>query len=269
MNPEQIRTVKRIALVFLILSVTGLVGRMPFSRATEPSDNGRVAAWNFDETTGDQAKDTSGHGHHGTMRGATRTAGKFGGAIQCRQDALVEVPHVATLDEFKQGITVSAWVKCSANTNWNTVISREVKDGWSEYFGLAVVKSKALFSVDPDGAHYQNIKSDEPMPLGEWIHLAGTYDNAVSRLYVNGRLVKSASCSVPFQFADLNPLLIGGNTNTKGKSWVDCFRGRIDEVRLYNRALSDVEVLKMVSLPLGLNPPGAAKAAPASGPTAA
>lgn len=268
MNLEPTRTVKRIQLLLLILSATGLVGRTPFARAADPAGTGLVAAWNFDETTGDKAKDISGHGHHGTMRGVTRTAGKFGGAIGCGQDAPVEVPHVATLDEFKQGITVSAWVNCSANTNWNTVISREVKDGWSEYFGLAVVKSKALFSVDPDGAHYQNIKSDERMPLGEWIYLAGTYDTAVFRLYVNGRLVKSASCSVPFKFADQNPILIGGNTNTKGKSWVDCFRGRIDEVRLYNRALTDVEVLRISSLPLGLKPPSSVNATPASGPTA-
>ena len=47
-------------------------------------------------------------------------------------------------------------------------VSREVKDGPSEYFGLAVFKNKALFSVDADGAHYKNIKSDEDMPAGEW-----------------------------------------------------------------------------------------------------
>ena len=125
------------------------------------------------------------------------------------------------------------------------ILSHEVKDGTSEYFGLAVVKNKALFSVDPDGAHYQNIKSDEDMPVGEWIHLAGTYDNATFKLYVNGRLVKSAPCTVPFRFADQNPLIIGGNTNTQGKQWVDCFHGRIDDVRLYSRVLREDEISKL------------------------
>ena len=210
--------------------------------AVKPSANGLVAAWNFDETKGDQAKDASGHNHHGRLRGAKRAAGKFGGAIACTQDALVEVPHAPALDEFKQGLTVAAWVNRTADSTWNTIISREIKDGWSEYFGLAVVKNKALFSVDGDGAHYQNIKSDEDMPVGEWIHLAGTYDNATFKLYVNGRLVKSVPYSIPFTFSDTNPLIIGGNTNTQGKQWLDCFHGRIDDVRMFNRGLSEKEV---------------------------
>ena len=83
------------------------------------------------------------------------------------------------------------------------------------------------------------------MPVGEWIHLAGTYDNQEFQLYVNGRLVKSAPYTVPFQFADTNPLIIGGNTNTQGKKWVDCFHGLIDEVRLFHRGLSGQEILAL------------------------
>lgn len=176
------------------------------------------------------------------LRGATRAAGKFGGAVECGKDALVEVPHSSALDDFSQGITISAWVNRAADDTWNTVVSREIKDGWSEYFGLAVVKNKALFSVDGDGAHYQNIKSDEDMPVGEWIHLAGTYDNATFKLYVDGRLVKSSAYAIPLKFADQNPLLIGANTNTQGKQWIDFFHGRIDDVRLFNRGLSEKEI---------------------------
>ena len=110
---------------------------------------------------------------------------------------------------------------------------------------LAVVKNKALFSVDGDGAHYQNIKTDEDMPVGEWIHLAGSYDNQEFKLYVNGRLVKSAPYSMPFRFGDTNTIVIGGNTNTQGKKWVDCFHGLIDEVRLFNRPLTGKQVLEL------------------------
>jgi hypothetical protein len=99
--------------------------------------------------------------------------------------------------------------------------------------------------VDPDGAHYRNIKTTEDMPVGEWIHLAGTYDNTEFKLYVNGKLVASAACSIPFSYQDENPVIIGGNTNNKGKTLVDCFRGRIDEVRLYNRALTAHEVAEL------------------------
>ena len=209
------------------------------------ASSGFVAHWKFDEASGAQVTDGSGGKQDGKLLGAVRVAGKFGGAIECKQDALIEVPHAATLDDFKSGHTVSAWVKREADATWNMIISREIKDGPSEYFGLAVVKNKALFSVDGAGAHYKNIKSDEDMPVGEWIHLAGTYDNKEFKLYVNGRLVKSAPYTVPLQFADTNPLIIGGNTNTQGRKWVDCFHGLIDEVRLYHRALRDDEILQL------------------------
>ena len=214
-------------------------------QAAETPSSGLVAHWKFDEASGVQVTDSSGGKHDGRLLRAVRAAGKFGGAIECRQDALVEVPHAATLDDFKSGLTVSAWVKRDADATWNMIISREIKDGPSEYFGLAVVKNKALFSVDGDGAHYKNIKSDEDMPVGEWIHLAGTYDNQEFKLYVNGRLVKSAPYAVPLQFADTNSLIIGGNTNTQGKKWVDCFHGLIDEVKLFNRSLTENEVLEL------------------------
>ncbi|MGE0883097.1 MAG: LamG domain-containing protein [Blastocatellales bacterium] len=236
---------KQILFGFLVLCVGGLTGQLLQTSAAQSSSQspgGLVAAWNFDETKGEQVKDSSGHGHHGILRGAKRAAGKFGGAVECEKDALIEVPHTPELNDFKQGITIAAWVNRRADESWNTVISREIKDGWSEYFGLAVVKNKALFSVDGDGANYQNIKSDEDMPVGEWIHLAGTYDNVTFKLYVNGRLVKSAPYAIPFKFADTNPLLIGGNTNTQGKQWLDCFHGRIDDLRLFNRGLSEKEI---------------------------
>jgi len=229
----------RIALLLGLAAFTSMI------RAAEVPAKGLVGYWNFDETTGTLANDLSGHGLHGTVRGAARAPGKSGGAIECKQDALVEVRHAAALDEFRDGITVSAWVKRDAESTWNMILSREVRDGPSEYFGLAVVKNKALFSVDPDGAHYQNIQSSEDMPAGEWIHLAGTYDGQAFKLYVNGRLAKSAPCAVPFKFADRNPLIIGGNTNTQGKKWVDCFHGLIDEVRLYNRALNENDISEL------------------------
>lgn len=223
-----------------------VAGREKMRTAAAPPKNaaprGLVAAWDFDEAVGDQARDSSGNAHHGFLRAARRAEGRTGRAIECGKDALVEVPHAAGLDAFREGITISAWVNRAADASWNTVASREIKDGWSEYFGLAIVKNKALFSVDGDGAHYQNIKSEEDMPVGEWIHLAGSYDNASFKLYVNGRLIKSAPYSVPFAFADTNPLLIGGNSNTQGKQWLDCFHGRIDELRLFNRALSEKEI---------------------------
>jgi hypothetical protein len=224
-----------------------LIGFAIPGRAADAPAGGLVGHWKFDEPDGAKAIDSSGNGHDGVLHDAKRSVGWVGGAVECGQDALVEIPYAEQLDQFDAGITVSAWVKRSADNTWNTVVSREVKDGPSEYFGLAIVKNRALFSVDPDGAHYQNIKSDEDLPVGEWIHLAGTYNNFEFKLYVGGHLVKSAPCAIPFKFADRNPLIIGGNTNTQGRKWVDCFHGSLDEVRLYRRALTAEEIAESAS----------------------
>lgn len=216
---------------------------------------GLIGSWSFNETSGEQVVDGSGAGHHGQLRGAVRRAiENFGKVIDCHRDALVEIPHAALFDQLPVGLTVAAWVNRRADAKWNTVISREVKDGTSEYFGLAVVGNKALFSVDPDGAHYQNTKSEENVPVGEWVHLAGTYDNLEFKLYVNGRLAGASACTGPFRFQDRNPILIGGNSNNEGRSWVDCFHGLIDEVRLFDRALTAKEVAELGSqTPAGIS----------------
>ena len=72
--------------------------------------------------------------------------------------------------------------------------------------------------------------------LGAWTHLAVTYDGASLKLYVNGSQVGSKAQSGPIP-TSTGPLRIGGNT-----IWGEYFAGLIDEVRVYNRALSAAEI---------------------------
>jgi hypothetical protein len=111
---------------------------------------------------------------------------------------------------------------------------------------LAVHQNKALFSVDPDGKSYQNVKSDETLLPEVWYHLAGTFDNETYKLYINGKLIKIGACSSALNFSDQNPLLIGGNSNNQNQSLVDCFKGTIDEVKIYKRALSLAEINQLM-----------------------
>ena len=74
------------------------------------------------------------------------------------------------------------------------------------------------------------------LPLNEWTHLATTYDGATLRLYVNGVQVSSRALAGPIRTSN-GALRLGGN-----KVWAEWFRGRIDEVRVYNRPLSSGEI---------------------------
>jgi hypothetical protein len=201
-----------------------------------------VAWWSFDGNTTSVAKDQSGNNLDARNSGAVQVEGKIGKGLKFDGKSVLEVEYQPILDHFQNGITVMAWVKKDESDQWNTIVSREIDSSWSEYIGLAIVKNKPLFSVDPDGKKYTNVSAETIVQPGIWIHLAGTFDNHTFKLFVNGQLVKSGSCDSPLLFHDHNPLLIGGNSNNQKKSLVDCFNGTIDEVKLYNRALTVAEI---------------------------
>jgi len=78
--------------------------------------------------------------------------------------------------------------------------------------------------------------SHTAIPLNAWTHIATTYDGANQRFYINGALVATKAQTGSIAVGN-QPLRIGGN-NVSG----EFFRGVIDEVRIYNRALSLAEI---------------------------
>ena len=83
------------------------------------------------------------------------------------------------------------------------------------------------------------------LPLNTWTHLAATYDGTTLRLYVNGSQVGSRAVASPL-LTSTGVLRFGGNS-----VWGEFFAGRIDEVRLYNRALTAAEIQADMAAPIG------------------
>ena len=214
-------------------------------KAPQAQDPDLVAWWSFDNTT-TLAIDHSVNALNAANKGTVPVVGKVGFALYFDGKSVLQIDYQPILDSFPKGITVSAWIKKDTASHWNTIVSREIGNGWSEYIGLAVNQNKALFSVDPDGKSYQNVKADEVIPPGVWVHLAGTFDNETYKLYINGKLIKSGICKSALHFQDKNPLFIGGNSNNQNQSLVDCFKGTIDEVRIYKRALTLPEINQLI-----------------------
>jgi PKD repeat protein len=211
---------------------------------TVPSDAGLVAAYGFDEPGDNLAFDASGNANDGVLSGPVRTSdGQFGSALAFDglDDWLTVADH-ATLD-LSNGMTLEAWVKPSALSGWRTVLLKEAAGG------LAY----ALYAHDnaPRPAAYINTGGgDLPAPgaavlaTGSWSHLVTTYDGARLRLFVNGVEAASTAASGPLvQSGD--PLRIGGNG-----VWGEYFSGLIDEVRVYNRALSSAEIQADMAAPV-------------------
>ena len=93
-----------------------------------PVSSGLVAAYGFEDTAGTIARDASGSGNHGTIRGATRAPGRFGRALSFDGvNDVVTVADAATLDS--PHVTVSAWVFPTALSGWRTAVMKEAAAG--------------------------------------------------------------------------------------------------------------------------------------------
>ena len=201
---------------------------------TVTTPTGLVLGYGFEETAGTTANDASTAKNNGTINGpVSSTGGKFGRALSFDgTNDRVDVPDAASLD-LTTGMTLEAWVKPTSNVGWRTVLMKER--------GTDLLY--ALYSSNGSKPRTENFTTVEntaagttALPLNAWSHLASTYDGTNLRFYVNGALVttKATTGAMP---NTANPLRIGGNA-----VWGEYFAGLIDEVRVYNRALTEAEL---------------------------
>jgi hypothetical protein len=134
------------------------------------------------------------------------------------------------------GLTIEAWVyPTAALSGWTDVVMKERSGGASYYLVAGSEWDRAVGGLNIAGERM--VISGVAVPLNTWTHLTTTYDGAYQRLYVNGSLMASRTQSGAISTAP-GPLRIGGNS-----IWGEYFRGMIDDVRIYSRALSGSEIV--------------------------
>lgn len=212
------------------------------------SDAALVGWWNFDEGTGTTAVDTSGYNNNGAMlNGANFATGKTRSALNLRgiDNSYVRIPRSASLDTVTSRITAMAWAYPNASTgDFVPLLTRQHADVVhpDQYylgFGNGQFKWHVGTSTQETSCYWG------AMPAGRWVHVAGTYDGAALRLYVDGVEV----CAQPLTGVipiDGNPVTIGAEENGATHDPVGEFNGRIDDVRLYRRVLSANEIASYV-----------------------
>lgn len=223
-----------------------------------PPTSSLVAHLTFDEASGTQASDMSGRGNNGVISGAARVSGVSGGALQFDGvNDWVTIADEASLD-LDSAFTLEAWVRPTASGAWRTVVLKE-GSGFSSYELYANnpdVSAPASFFTPVSGTP-RSVMGTGALPTNTWTHLAATYDGVNMRLYVNGAQVRSVARSGAIRTSN-GALRIGGNQTWGG----EYFAGAIDEVRVYNRALSLAEIgADMNSTP----PPAPVNRAPSAG----
>jgi hypothetical protein len=211
-----------------------------------------VAAYSFDEGGGSNAADASGNGNAGALNGAAwTTVGKNGGALSFDGvNDSVTVADSGSLD-LTEGMTLEAWVRpTELSGSWRTVLLKEQPGGLA--YGLYAHTSSQGPSVHiSTGGSEPRARSASAIAGDAWTHLAGTYDGATLRLYVNGALAESQAAGGAIS-TSTGALWIGGNS-----VWSEWFQGLIDDVRVYNRALTGAEIQADMQTPVGGGPPPA------------
>jgi hypothetical protein len=210
---------------------------------------GLVAAYGFNEGAGTMLADQTGTGHTGTAAGPTWTPqGKFGQALTFDGvNDWVTVNDANDLD-FTNGMTVEAWVypTASGGGSWRNVVIKEQTGGEAyNLYANADTNAPVVYVVRAaaPGAPL-DARGTSSLPPNTWSHLATTYDGTTLRLYVNGVLAGSRAVAGPL-LTSTGALRIGGNS-----VWGEYFAGRIDEVRLYNRALAVAEIQVDMNAPV-------------------
>jgi len=234
----------RVMVIVAVMTSPSLLGiRAPVMGAeAEKADKTLLGEWRFDEGSGDVAGDSSGHGNEGEIRGADWVKGKFGTALHFGgRDAYVSIPGIASVDASPE-LTAEAWVYWEKGGRYPNILTGGT---WCPGGFLFFVADKGCsFRLGKPGKAPLQVGKDwaetsaafVQFTPGQWYHLAATFKRPHVQTYVNGKAVAAATWDYPIGFSGDLQIGTWGNPET-------CHQGLIDEVKLYNRALTAEEVL--------------------------
>jgi len=241
---------KSLVLGIIVLMIgAGVVQNIKTTVKADPSD-GLVGYWNFDEGT---ATDQSGNGNHGTKYGGPATVtGISGSALSFDGvDDWIDCGNGASLNP-STAITLAAWYK--PTISWYGAGNDPIIDkpytslsGPTYQYHLGVcgnlypVPSHLAvgFDLSPGGTWHWTSAPANTLTFHQWSFIVGTYDGSIMKLYVNGVLKSSKAVSGTISNYGQH-LRIAKYFNFYGQATF--LPGVIDEVRIYNRALSVSEI---------------------------
>ncbi len=217
-----------------------------------PTTSSLVAAYGFNETSGTTVSDSSGYGNNGTTTNTVwSTLGKNGGAISFNgSSSRVNIADSASLD-LTSGMTLEAWVRPETLSGWDTVILKEQSANliYALYANTDTNRPSAHVYVGGD----IDTRGPSQLAANTWTHMASTYDGTTLKLFINGVQVSSRAVGGNI-LTSSGALRIGSNA-----VWGEYYSGLIDDVRVYNRALSAAEIQTDMATAVGgtITPPPA------------
>jgi hypothetical protein len=232
---------KQISLaIFVVLLVLNMAGR---------ASADLILHWMFDEGSGDVVNDSSGNGHVGTIEGATWVVSDRGPCLEFGGDGDRVVDWNAP--DYLNGldaVTLAVWVKsnqvptdsgfiiCEEPDGGDNIITMRYDVAGANSGGTSLLKMAIVAPVDE-----QQLESSSNLQTTEWQHVALVWARGEQlQFYVNGELDTPSSNGAPRDAStgDVIILIVGQG----GKDWAGGWDGLIDDVRIYDNALTQVEI---------------------------
>lgn len=187
------------------------------------------------------ANDESGNGHHGTVKEAVLTPDRFGKANKAYIFSASNSSHITLNSDIGNfgvsDFTISAWVKRSTDVGNEIFTQRSALFRNSSWWELGW----GFFRINENQTYESlvNINKDDTLRNNVWYHFAAVREEATAKFYLNGVLIDEKSSEHILNISNPAHAEIGCHFF---ESPLDCFDGVIDDIRLYNKALSSLEI---------------------------
>ena len=212
---------------------------------TDPGTNGLAGAWSFDEGSGTTVMDSSGNGRNGTIVDATWEAGRQGSALLFNgTSAYVNIDGykgINAVDSVQQAFTIANWVKTTSDTGDTEMVTWGASTGTATRLTWRVHEGRVRTEHNAG-----NLRGNTYVNDGEWHHVALVVTEGANlrpentRLYVDGAEDSTFSGDDDtYQLVAEHDVRIGMSGPQDGRY----FPGSLDEVMIYDRALSTAEIL--------------------------
>lgn len=217
-----------------VLRFDGIEGAKSAPRSFTVIDlNGLVGYWSFNDCT---AADNSGTGNNGTLVGSPAcVTGRIGNGMRLNSNNWIEVPDNASLD-FSGNFTISIWFNADALTSTqSTRLVDKITAGYGDGY---------LFAAVSTGIGLITMSNPINVSIGVFHHAVVTFKNGLVTFFLDGRNIGQSTVSVAAVPTNDRPLRIGASQGSLAKP-ADNFVGIVDEVRLYNVALPESDVIAL------------------------
>jgi len=192
------------------------------------------------------ANDASGHQHHGKVHEAVPAVDRFGMNNSAYSfdgiNDFIAVEHDSSFEGLNT-LSLVAWIYVRKASFYPAVVGKGNVGNYKESYALFLNPQNRLgFLANSNGtASGRDLIIDFTIPTAKWIHIASSYDGSMMRTYVNGIEIGSVAHQGGI-FTTGEPLLIGKSERKKTRLISSFFNGLIDDVLIYNRAISPDEV---------------------------